>query len=1341
MNQANTIKRAKLIFLLTLALITVTIFFSGHRGPQAARQTEPVSSSEAATVESSPVQRQTRPNPKSVGCISCHGKTEDMHKDGDDAVGIGGCADCHGGTPSIERPAGSEIGSAPYEDAKKKAHVQPRNPELWRSSANPVRTATRLNEESDDFVRFVNPGDLRVAEVSCGGKCHTKEVAAVKKSMMTHGGMLWAAALYNNGAFPLKDARFGESYGKNGAIQQVFTNPAPTREEQLKNGVLPYLLPLPRWEITQPGNILRVFERGGEKKGLPSDIGSPNPDEVVGRPDDKLSDRGFGTRLRTDPVFLGLQKTRLLDPLLSFMGTNDNPGDYRSSGCTACHIVYANDRDPAHAGPFAQAGNQGFTQTADLTLKDKKNESGHPIKHQMTSGIPSSQCMVCHIHPGGNMVTSYFGMTWWDNETDGDLMYPKEQPKLSPEQKDAIQQRNPEGSALRGLWGQDPNFLRNIWTDVNPKAKRTQFGDFHGHGWVFRKVYKQDRKGNLLNARGTRVNPDDPDKFKPNDRTKAEQLQDVHAKVGMHCVDCHVSQDVHGNGNLYNEARAAIQIDCIDCHGTIDKRATLIASGPAAGKGKFKGEINLTKIAAARGKMFQVITAPTTKKLIGDDGKPVLDDSGKEREVKLAANDVIQNSLVVPGKWWRVIQTIDTVTEGKDDYNDASAWAKLVTRENKWGDTKTAPNQLAHSNSSMTCYACHSSWTTSCFGCHLPMTANKQKPMLHNEGEDKLRNWTQYNFQTLRDDIYMLGKDGTVTGHRVAPTRSTCAILVSSQNQNREWLYSQQQTVSSEGYSGQAFSSYVPHTVRAAETKTCSDCHVSTRNDNNAWMAQLLMQGTNFVNFIGRYTWVAAGKEGIQAVVVTERDEPQAVIGSYLHKIAYPEEYKRHVASGEKLQEAYEHHANGEALSIQVRGEYAYVANGPGGLRIYDIANIDNKGFSERITTAPVSPFGQRFYVKTKFATAVASPATTAVDPTRAHRPENQEAQNRDDHQPIHSLYGYLYVTDKYEGLILVGAATLLDGNPSNNFLKRALTFNPSGALNGASNITIAGTHAYITCDRGLVLVDINDPLKPQIVSEVAGFKNPRAVAIQFRYAFVTDEEGLKVVDVTFPNKAKLVDKATVKIGEAHGVYVARTYAYVAAGKDGLVIVDIEQPESPKIDQTFNAGGKLNDAHDVKVGMTNNSLYAYVADGKNGLRVVQLMSPEENANIYGFSPKPTPKLIATYPMGEALAISKGIDRDRAVDESGNQLSVFNRRGARPFNLEEMQRMYLRNGEVYKVSDSAPSRPRRTAAADEANNRMGSGAGLMDWASANLMHLFVALLLLVGGVRSVRHNDD
>jgi hypothetical protein len=35
----------------------------------------------------------------------------------------------------------------------------------------------------------------------------------------------------------------------------------------------------------------------------------------------------------------------------------------------------------------------------------------------------------------------------------------------------------------------------------------------------------------------------------------------------------------------------------------------------------------------------------------------------------------------------------------------------------------------------------------------------------------------------------------------------------------------------------------------------------------------------------------------------------------------------------------------------------------------------------------------------------------------------------------------------------------LLDGNPSNNFL-RAATFNPDGILAGATRITIAGAYA-----------------------------------------------------------------------------------------------------------------------------------------------------------------------------------------------------------------------------------------------------------------------------------------
>ena len=73
-----------------------------------------------------------------------------------------------------------------------------------------------LNHESPEFIRFMNPGDLRVAQQACG-LCHDEIIRNVDHSMMNHGAMLWGAALYNNGGFYLKNYRFGQAYGADGA--------------------------------------------------------------------------------------------------------------------------------------------------------------------------------------------------------------------------------------------------------------------------------------------------------------------------------------------------------------------------------------------------------------------------------------------------------------------------------------------------------------------------------------------------------------------------------------------------------------------------------------------------------------------------------------------------------------------------------------------------------------------------------------------------------------------------------------------------------------------------------------------------------------------------------------------------------------------------------------------------------------------------------------------------------------------------------------------------------------------------------------------------------------------
>jgi hypothetical protein len=45
-----------------------------------------------------------------------------------------------------------------------------------------------------------------------------------------------------------------------------------------------------------------------------------------------------------------------------------------------------------------------------------------------------------------------------------------------------------------------------------------------------------------------------------------------------------------------------------------------------------------------------------------------------------------------------------------------------------------------------------------------------------------------------------------------------------------------------------------------------------------------------------------------------------------------------------------------------------------------------------------------------------------------------------------------------------------------------------------------------------------------------------------------------------------------------------------------------------------------------------------------------------------------------------------------VDESGNQLAVFGRRGARPLTKAEADRLYLRDGQVYTVTNTPSRRP-------------------------------------------------
>ncbi|HVS20614.1 MAG TPA: hypothetical protein VHD88_02135, partial [Pyrinomonadaceae bacterium] len=90
-------------------------------------------------------------------------------------------------------------------------------------------------------------------------------------------------------------------------------------------------------------------------------------------------------------------------------------------------------------------------------------------------------------------------------------------------------------------------------------------------------------------------------------------------------------------------------------------------------------------------------------------------------------------------------------------------------------------------------------------------------------------------------------------------------------------------------------------------------------------------------------------------------------------------------------------------------------------------------------------------------------------------------------------------------------------------------------------------------------------------------------------------------------------------------------------------------------------------------------------------------------------------------------VSKALDRDRAVDESGNQIAVFGRRGARPFTFEEAQRMLRVNegrGDSFTVTDEPATAPRSPKAANAtvSSSTIGDSSGTLGALVASACYL-------------------
>lgn len=259
-------------------------------------------------------------------CLACHRPLEDNglpHGIEEAHPPVDGknlsCTDCHGGDASKLKMSEAHVGPGP-------------NAEHYLKNL----THGELDTVDSAYLRFINPGDLRVAGEACG-PCHESIVETVKTNQMaTFSGELGVARY-----------RAGRQRTSN-SLKSIYD----VRDPHFAVGAVPGTV----------GALTRMEEpriQAGET--------------AIGPFQD-----------------LYLTKACMRCHLWNF-GDNKFRGDFRSSGCTACHMPYQDDGRSLSDDPMID-----------------KDIPAHPEKHRLTSAIPTDQCMHCHYR-GARIGPSYKG--------------------------------------------------------------------------------------------------------------------------------------------------------------------------------------------------------------------------------------------------------------------------------------------------------------------------------------------------------------------------------------------------------------------------------------------------------------------------------------------------------------------------------------------------------------------------------------------------------------------------------------------------------------------------------------------------------------------------------------------------------------------------------------------------------------------------------------------------------------------------------------------------------------------------------------------------------------------
>ena len=611
------------------------------------------------------------PNEPAEGCMNCHNGSEFNDYGGTGLsnphpFGPGNirCTACHGGNGDsgdkglAHVPPPPEIGDKVQQTNDQRAFFN-RVTLTGIDKMGPYTGDDGRMHTGLDYLNFVNPGDLRVVGEGrgCGtAGCHGGEHGEWVPNMPFGN----ATGIYSGAAYAVGLENAIESQ------QGLYSDTAADWGNRDRDD--------PAWmQRGVFGAVERVMEVPEHGLFAPTDPGDPhnfrdNPAysaaEMVGDVYGEEDGLRFTNRMKSDSelsrAFMEAVSITCGDCHLGAAGANNRYGDFRSSGCTACHMEYSPDgrsrstdrnvdkTEPANPDAIAPG------ERAHVDMHRIRNVAKE-VDGTFQRGISDYACAGCH--QGSNRtVMQYWGIRLDQNQ---DVVNNRQYP-ANP---DNFQTTENDDRLF------DPGIGNNTFNGRNPNQ------------YLLVEDYDGDNRD------------DTP--------------EDVHYAAGMGCIDCHGSRDVHNgtagdptSGSLISRFDQGVGIRCESCHGGIDEYA------PTVECETYEGETAQCAVDAF-GNALRHVTKDEQGNLWMRSRL-----SGREHYVMQTNDVVVDNQKRHPLSGEFIFTRFGSFAMGRADGNDTTGFGPL--------QTTLAPTRsdFAHSDS-MDCASCHSSWTNNCIGCHL----------------------------------------------------------------------------------------------------------------------------------------------------------------------------------------------------------------------------------------------------------------------------------------------------------------------------------------------------------------------------------------------------------------------------------------------------------------------------------------------------------------------------------------------------------------------------------------------------------------------------------------------